>query len=244
MRDVVYLVRRHKYLRRICRLLLNLAVLSLLGFLVWFGVSLFSGQWAYSPISGGLIFMAALAGFIWLSRVGLRSSWQPNMRITVVSLVALFFIFAFAGVQPLTNYKDVFVGSVSSLRSSLPVMSGYDVEILPGQACSIDSWFVSLDGGGWKGETLTVEISVVNRGSRRLFPSALLLAGRAFVAIDSTDKVVEPDRVLYGKEFYPSEKWAGSFVFEMSPYSGRTRVYLIGWHGKWYSLFDVGEPLK
>ena len=115
MRRVVYYVRTNKYLRRLCRLLLNLTVLSLLGFLVWFGIQLFTGQWSHDSLLGGLVFIVALGVFIWLSRLGLKSHWQPNMKLTVLSLVALFLVFAFAGVRPFTGYKDVAATGIHNL---------------------------------------------------------------------------------------------------------------------------------
>lgn len=112
MRRFVYYIRRHKHLRRFCKLLLNLLILSLLGFLIWFGILLFTRQLEQGPLIGSLIFIAASVVFIWLCRIGLRNNWQPSMKITVVSLVCLFFVTAFAGVQPMAKYKDIIIDGV------------------------------------------------------------------------------------------------------------------------------------
>jgi len=121
MYNIIYRMRRHKHFRRFCRLLLNLIILSLLGFLIWFGTLLFTGRWGYSPLIGGLVFVVTLAGFVWLSKIGLNNSWQPNMKVTVVSLIVLFFIFSFAGVQPMSTYKDILINNVK----------GYVVDEIP-----------------------------------------------------------------------------------------------------------------
>lgn len=261
MKRLVYYIRRHKHLRRFCKLLLNLSILSLLGFLVWFGILLFTGQWTYNPVIGALVFVVALTGFIWLSKVGLESNWQPSMKITAMSLVCLFFITAFAGVQPLADYKDAVIERVRGIPSALP--SGYDVVILPGQMNGAKGWAISLNGGGWKEGTLTIEVTITNLGDRRCFGyfCSGLYPGPDLIAIDSTGKLVEPwvrDPEIskgelwvvhpYAKEFYPNESWTGTLKFELSKYSGETKLYLgyqdsYHWYRK-YLLFDLGEPKK
>lgn len=107
-----YYVRRHKHLRRLCRLLLNLTILSLLAFLVWFGIVLFGGQWEREPLVGGVAFVGALVVLIGLSRLAMRNCWQPSMKLTVIALVVLFLVFAFAGVEPMVEVKNTLVDKV------------------------------------------------------------------------------------------------------------------------------------
>jgi uncharacterized membrane protein YsdA (DUF1294 family) len=102
-----YYTWKHKIAGRIYRLALNLSVLSLLGLLVWSGVLLFSQRFMQSPLVGSLVFVFEFAVFIWLCRVASRNSWrQPSMKLTVLSVIGLFLVFSFAGVQPLSTYKD------------------------------------------------------------------------------------------------------------------------------------------
>jgi uncharacterized membrane protein YsdA (DUF1294 family) len=104
---------RHKTIGIIYRLVLNLSVLSLLGLLVWSGVLLFTQQFMQSPLIGSLLFVLELAVFIWLCRVASRNSWrQPSMKLTVFSVIGLFLIFSFAGVQPMANYKDTAIAKI------------------------------------------------------------------------------------------------------------------------------------
>jgi len=116
-----YYTRKYKVVGRIYRLTLNFSVLSLLGLLIWSSVLLFSHQFMQSPLIGSLLFIAELGVFIWLCRVVSKNSWrQPSMRLTVFSLICLFLIFSFAGVQPMASYKDEalsFVGSIFSTPS-------------------------------------------------------------------------------------------------------------------------------
>lgn len=110
-----YCTRKHKTLGRIYRLILNLSLLSLLGLLIWSGVSLFTQQFMQSPLIGSLVFLLEIAVFIWFCRVVSRNGWrQPSMKLTVFSVVCLFFMFSFAGVQPLSDYKDTLVDSIST----------------------------------------------------------------------------------------------------------------------------------
>ena len=113
-----YYTRKYKRIGILYRLTLNLATLSLLGLLIWSGVLLFTQQSSYSPLIGSLLFIGELVAFIWLCRVVSRNSWrQPSMKLTVVSLVCLFLIFSFAGVQPMAGYKDLAVGKITTFIS-------------------------------------------------------------------------------------------------------------------------------
>lgn len=110
-----YYTRRYRIIGRIYRLILNLCALSLLGLLVWSGVSLFTQQFMQSPLIGSFVFLLEIAIFIWLCRVVSKNGWrQPSMKLTVFSLICLFFIFSFAGVQPLSDYKDTMFDSIST----------------------------------------------------------------------------------------------------------------------------------
>jgi len=110
-----YYTRKYRIIGRIYRLILNLSALSLLGLLVWSGVSLFTQQFTQSPLIGSLVFLVEIAVFIWLCRVVSKNGWrQPSMKLTVFSLICLFLIFSFAGVQPLSDYKDSLFNSIST----------------------------------------------------------------------------------------------------------------------------------
>ena len=108
-----YYTWEHKNVGRIYRLGLNLSLLSLLGLLAWSGLMLFSQRFMRSPLAGSLMFVFEVAVFVWLCRVVSRNGRrQPSMKLTVVSIIGLFLIFSFAGVQPLAAYKDSAFNSV------------------------------------------------------------------------------------------------------------------------------------
>jgi hypothetical protein len=108
-----YYTWKHKSVGKVYRLVLNLSLLSLLGLLTWSGVLLFTQRFMQSPLVGSILFVFEFAVFVWLCRVASRNSWrQPSMKLTVFSVIGVFLIFAFAGVQPLSAYKDSVVNSV------------------------------------------------------------------------------------------------------------------------------------
>jgi len=102
-----YQTRKHKPIGMFYRLSLNLAVLSVLGFLVWSGIKLFSHQFLFSSLIGSLVFLAELVFFIWMCRVLSKNGWRrPSMKLTIFSLMVVAVVLSFAGVQPMASYKD------------------------------------------------------------------------------------------------------------------------------------------
>lgn len=114
-----YITRKYKAIGKLYRLSLNLAILSVLGLLIWSGIKLFSQQFFQSSIIGSLIFIAEFVFFIWIWRIVSKNSWRwPSMKLTFFSLAALFLIFAYAGVQPVKDYKDIAFSNISSVFKS------------------------------------------------------------------------------------------------------------------------------
>lgn len=115
-----YTTRKHKGIGKLYRLLLNLCVLSLFGLLIRSGIKLFSQELSSSPLFGSLIFLIEFVFFIWMWRVVARNGWRfPSMKLTIFSLIGLFLVLAFAGVQPASSYKDQTFSSISSWFSSI-----------------------------------------------------------------------------------------------------------------------------
>jgi len=107
--------RKHSWLGKLYRLFLNSALLSLLGFIIWSGIRLFSQQFIYSELIGSLLFIGEILLFVWMWRVVKRNSWRwPNMKLTAFSLMCVVVILSFAGVKPLSLYKDAVFDRVSS----------------------------------------------------------------------------------------------------------------------------------
>ncbi|MDD4876933.1 MAG: transglutaminase domain-containing protein, partial [Dehalococcoidales bacterium] len=110
-----YYTRKYKWIGRLYRLILNLSILALLGLLIGSGIKLFSQQFLNNTLIASLLFIAEFVFFIWLWRIVARNSWRwPSMKLTVFSLIGLSVVFAFAGVQPMTTYKDKVASFISS----------------------------------------------------------------------------------------------------------------------------------
>ena len=89
------------------KLFLNLLVLAVFGFIVWSAIKLFSGEFLNSPLIGSLAFFGEIVAFIFLGRHSRNNKWRPpSIFRTVIALVMIAIVFAFAGVQPLSDYKD------------------------------------------------------------------------------------------------------------------------------------------
>ncbi len=103
-------IHKHHPVGIVYRILLNVGLLSFLGFGIWCATKLFSRNFMISPLAGSLVFMGECAFFVWLSILVGRNSWRrPSMKLTIAGLVAAFLIFAFAGVEPMTTYKNNFL---------------------------------------------------------------------------------------------------------------------------------------
>jgi hypothetical protein len=105
------LIIKFKVTHGLYKLLLNLSLLSLLGLLVWSGIKLFSHQYFKTALIGSFIFIGEFVVFVWIWKfTARRGSQWPSMKLTIFTLIALFFVFAFAGVSPFTEWKDAFLG--------------------------------------------------------------------------------------------------------------------------------------
>lgn len=203
----------------------------------------------------GALSVIGLIAFLWflisLSRKRRFRYQRPGMIKTTIAAIFLLAILAFAGVQPLAGYKD---NLITKLDINDSLNNGNYAKIYPGQIAGVDGWFVSLDGGKWEDNIATVKISLCNRAEVRRY----LKLNYDLVAIDSTNKVIEPwtckpgDEegeftpglfTTYDKEFYPNECWIGELMFTMSPYSGETNLCITrGSQPSKYVLFTIGSP--
>lgn len=108
---------KYRTLGKLYRLVLNLSILALLAATVWSGIKLFSQQFIGSPLTGSLVFLGEAISLVWIWTVVSKNSWRwPNMKLTVLSVIALFLVLAFAGVKPFDGYKEK---ALSFVRSSL-----------------------------------------------------------------------------------------------------------------------------
>jgi len=111
-----------RFLKFLLKLCLNLAILGGFGALVWEGYRLFMHE--LDALSGSI---TLIIGFVfWVAVIKLSRSrsaryWfrykgtPPSFKLTLVSVIAMVLIFAFAGVEPLSDYKDDVIGKVTTI---------------------------------------------------------------------------------------------------------------------------------
>jgi len=218
---------------------------------VWAGYLLFTNRTA--PVIGTIIFVVDIGVLIW--NISVLRKWRVRTG-TVVAIAVIIAVLAattaaFAGVEPFSSAKANVVAWFQK--------AGTETVAEPKPVAEAENWKIQLDGKSWKGSTVTVKLTITNLGSRRNFGYASLMdVGPELVVIDSTGKLVEPwvpepnikkgELFIfppYTREFYPDESWSGSLKFEMSPYSGETKLYMTRfYHVRQYFLFDLGSPAK
>jgi hypothetical protein len=245
--------RKEEQICEMKKAVLVLLVVVCLAVAGWNGYLLFTNQ--TDPLIGWVILAVSIGVLVWNISVLRAYRVRAGTVVAVFLVVALIAmtVSAFAGIEPFAGLKNKVIDSLPGL------IARYDVEILPSQEEVADNWAIRLNGGGWNGGTATVKLTITDLGNRRCFGLCSLLdPGPELVAIDSTGKLVEPwvrepdfskGELLvfppYTKEFYPNESWSGTLKFELSPYSGKTRLYMTEYsHTRRYFLFDLGEPKR
>lgn len=91
-----------------------LEVASLVGVII-IGYLAFTHQ--LPPIVGAVSFIVIIGFFIWLTIVLRKPAMHyrtPNFMLVALSLVGILLIFAFAGVEPLSDYKDSLLNYITS----------------------------------------------------------------------------------------------------------------------------------
>jgi len=90
------------------RLIVIIAIIAGLVIVPWVGYRLFTHQ--TDPVIGTITFLFAFGLFVWLIRL-LNSSRQmsrkPGFKLVFFSLLGIALVCAFAGIEPLTTYKNI-----------------------------------------------------------------------------------------------------------------------------------------
>ena len=101
------------------KLFLNLLVLALFGLIVWSAIKLFSGGFLTSPLIGSVVFFVEIVAFVLLCRHARANRWRPpSVVATTLVVMAMLIVMAFAGVHPISNYKDRVVSDISGFIKS------------------------------------------------------------------------------------------------------------------------------
>jgi len=99
------------------KILLNLLFFGLLILMIWSGVRLFSGQF-FSPLMGSSIFLGEITGFVFLSASIKKNSWRsPSLFLTFLALLIIFVVLSFAGVRPMSDWKNNVFYSAKEIKT-------------------------------------------------------------------------------------------------------------------------------
>ena len=137
-----YVFNKHRFFGGCYRLFLNLYLLATLAILIYQGVTLFTYKSGENPAIGSIVLIIGIVFFVWLCRIVSKHSWRrPSMKLTTFSLVVILLIFAFAGVRPLSTYKDTAWDKITTAFSginnnSLQVASSNALTTTPSQAAA------------------------------------------------------------------------------------------------------------
>jgi len=121
--------KHHKLYTRLIKLSLNIAILAGLVFLLWYGYCLFS-EHEIEPLKGSIILIFSLAVWIALIKYVFRKYEysKPSFKLTTFSILIVFIILTFAGVEPLSSYKDDIVGQYKSWQDKREIIRQKELE--------------------------------------------------------------------------------------------------------------------
>lgn len=102
-------------LKSIIRILLNLFTVAGLIAIAWYGYIVF-GHDVKNTVVGALIFLAGLLIWVLFIKYILRlyrRIW-PSFKLTTFSIIIIVIVLAFAGVKPISGYKDSLITNIDS----------------------------------------------------------------------------------------------------------------------------------
>jgi len=106
--------------RGLIKLCLNLAILAGLGFLIRYGYLLFVKH-SEESLKGSIILILGIAAWVTVIKLSWNRKYRwtkPGFKLTTFSVIVILLILAFAGVQPVSMYKDNLVTQWESYRAA------------------------------------------------------------------------------------------------------------------------------
>ncbi len=226
-------IRKYPIISKSYRLLINLSLLALLGLIIWSAVKLFTQQFLENSLIGSLVFIVEIILLIWVWRIVSKHSYRrPSMKLTVFSLVCLFVILAFAGVQPASGYKDAAftafsqAGSQDETSSTSGSKEGNSIfgtllklfsQGETGEESNLDvarfeNWEVALKKCTISGNRVRVKLSITSHWNSPRYFGGNALSPYTFICIDQYGKIFE-DAI---EEKKTSEAWQEFFEGKIS----------------------------
>jgi len=239
---------RANFRKKAVKALLCITAIAIFIFLVWSAFFVFQRKehpiWGLNSIAGAVAILVSLVILI-LNIRALRSyryRWTPpSFKLVLATLLVIFLVCAFAGVQPLSNYKDDAISGVKDAFRGQSAPSS-----VPRHTVIVGNWQYTLERASWKGSELTVKLTIINIGRNPdYFGCPYVGTGGEIVAIDLYKQIVETDFPcgdFYNEQYYPQQSRTGTLKFTMNPNCVRTDLYMKRWTATTYYLFDCGSP--
>lgn len=219
-------------------------------FLVWSAYFVFQRKehplWGASAIAGAMAILGIMLVLLLNWRILLSYPYRfisPGFRLVLAVVVVVSLVFAFAGVEPLSSYKD---DAVSSIKNVFTSESGTTSQ--PIATKQIGSWLYTLHGVKRGSTSIEVDITITNKGTQPLVwdSSSVNISHPDFVCVDSYDQCFPPENNswYWMKKMYPGEVVRGKAKYQVHQMSDETRLYLgsnyplIGCTARWL-LFDL-----
>ena len=106
--------RHAKLIKGATKLGLSLAILGGFGALTWYGYLLFTHK--VTPLIGSIVFILGTAAWVIVIIIlRRRYKWtKPSFKLTTFLVIIILLILTFAGVQPLSSYKDRLIENIKT----------------------------------------------------------------------------------------------------------------------------------
>jgi hypothetical protein len=237
--------------KKIIKTLLCITAIAIFVFLIWSCFFVFQRKehpiWGLNPIAGAVAILVGIVVLILNIRVlrSYRYRWTaPSFKLVVAMLVVIFLVCAFAGVQPLSNYKDDAISGIKNAFRGQTEQSS--VQTLNSK--QIGPWLYTLHNVKRGSTTAEVTISIRNVGGQPLVwdSGSVGKSYPDFICVDEYNQYFAPENNswYWMRKIYPDETVKGTIKYQLHEMSGEIRLYLgsnfafLGCVPYWF-LFDL-----
>ncbi|MEE8373367.1 MAG: hypothetical protein V3R87_06615, partial [Dehalococcoidia bacterium] len=239
---------------------LCLITLALLVFLAWTGYYVFqqidNPIWGTSPTTGAIAFIGTAVALLvaaWVLRDPRYVGTRPSFRLMFISVLAVYLVCAYAGVEPFSTYQERVHERVGDWTSSTEDESEEQVDRAPDTPQTEygtteivkEIWAITLDGVRWEDNTVSVELTIENRGEKAATfgeSESTAVTTARLMAKDSMENWAHPDQPgledlsvrdnaqdwqqialweghFFQGDYWPGDKKHGELLYKMGPQS-------------------------
>jgi hypothetical protein len=243
---------RANFRKKAVKALLCITAIAIFVFLVWSAFFVFQRKehpiWGLNSIAGAVAILVGL--FVLILNIRVLRSYQyrwtdPSFELVLATLLIVFLVCAFAGVQPMSSYKD---DAISGVKDAFRGQSAPS-SIQATNSKQIGDWLFTLRGVKRSSESVDVNVSITNKNQQPLVWDAgsIGVSYPGIICVDKYNQSFSPedDSWYYMRMIYPNETVKGNLHYELNKMSGEIRLYLganyplvFSPSPKWF-LFDL-----